>query len=341
MDEILDADSLRFSFALERCLKVYGDLQIAFTMQTVSTCFENGPYLQAQFLDDLFEIEITSNQFLEPKLTETGQRAIESFGWNAPNLKVDDTHPNYWLDFPNNPEGRMAAANLWTKTLMEVFIPPINTKYELAPLNRKAHDEVAKYLVPLGFPMQFTLFNFKREFHRVPLPERKPNRFIHERTAVSEISAPTNSTENGPLDPTPENFPQFFMPTGDYVRYLMRQAKTENTPDEGSKNQKPIPRRQNPDKPIKAARPKNPQAVRENYKGSPKLWAEQLSKILREALQLELSGEELIYLAKVRGSRQLERQISQLLNGTRWFEGLTLSDVELARLGIEKREEKK
>ena len=63
-----DKDWIRLVFALNWCLKDYDPT--AFTVQVKNPLYESGPYVQAQYLDDEIEIEITSNRYLDPPISE-------------------------------------------------------------------------------------------------------------------------------------------------------------------------------------------------------------------------------------------------------------------------------
>ena len=54
-----------------------------FTMQCNGGSYVHGPYVQAlQEHDNMVLIEVTSNKFLEPKLSKESQQKLQFLGWN-------------------------------------------------------------------------------------------------------------------------------------------------------------------------------------------------------------------------------------------------------------------
>jgi hypothetical protein len=85
-----DKDWIRLVFALNWCLKDYDP--IAFTVQVKNPLYESGPYVQAQYLDDEIEIEITSNRYLDPPISGFYVQRIILLGWNEPD---ENDHPDF------------------------------------------------------------------------------------------------------------------------------------------------------------------------------------------------------------------------------------------------------
>ena len=189
--------------ALEVCLDEYEPQ--AFTVQTKSKLFEFGPYVQAQYLDDEIEIEITSNQFLRPHISDFYIQRMEFLGWNLPD---ENDHPNFWLSIPNTPEAKKWAAKLWVRTLIMVFHLPLSTHFEMCGVNRKVHDEVGKHLKPFGRPMCFGMLPVAKTKPAELKSRKKPTVIRPKQKATYE---PPSDTPNA-LEPTAENFPDLFGP---------------------------------------------------------------------------------------------------------------------------------
>jgi len=197
-----DKDWIRLVFALNWCLKDYDP--IAFTVQVKNPIYESGPYVQAQYLDDEIEIEITSNRYLDPPISEFYVQRIILLGWNEPD---EDDHPNFWKVVPNTIEGRLEAATLWVRTLNLAFDVPVKSAFRFAPTNMNAYREIGKYLKNIGTPMNFTLYDV--------LADRK-NRAERVRRAQAyleaELEEERNPRKRPYLEPNAENFPDLFGP---------------------------------------------------------------------------------------------------------------------------------
>ena len=320
-----DGDFIRLMFALDSCLRMYGERDIAFTVQCKSQRFEFGPYVQAQFLDDFIEVEVTSNKYLNPTLNELGMRKMESLGWTAPDPDSENDHPNYWAEFPRTPEGMMQSAQLWVRTLLQVFAVPINTIFNISPINRAILDEVSKYLVPSGLPMNFALFDFRKQEWRRLIQPLEPNPYINETVPLS-----IEEVDRMLLEEFENDLRNIRIP----VKKVARDA-----PNKKPKAAKVLPG-QGP-KPI--ARPKRAvPAVRKqsSYKGTPADWADKISQVLRRGLVLKLQGTDLIRLATSMTDKQTIQQIRDLVYGVAWFKGLNFTEEQFNQLGVYPPEER-
>ncbi len=202
-----NSEWIRLVYGLKWCLDNYDP--VAFTMQADNSLFEFGPYVQAQYLEDTIEIEVTSNKYLRPGLSEFMIQRMEFLGWNLPD---DEDHPNFWISIPNTEEWREWAAKLWVRTLDLVFQIPRNTHFELAPFMPSAHWEVGKYLFHSRLPMHFTLF--KTQLAQVlsdaqsQTSGNETNGDEHVQTADSNAERPANPGDNS-LSPELENAVSF------------------------------------------------------------------------------------------------------------------------------------
>ena len=197
-----DKNWIRLVFALNWCLENYGPT--AFTVQSKSAKFENGPYVQAQYLDDEIEIEVTSNRYLNPKISEFYIQRMNMLGWNDPD---EDDHPNFWKVVPNTVEGRLEAATLWVRTLNLVFDLPVKSAFNFAPTHRKVYNEVGKYLKNIGTPMNFTLFDILADRRERAEQIKRAQSLLEAR--LEEERNPIKRTY---LEPNAENFPDLFEP---------------------------------------------------------------------------------------------------------------------------------
>ena len=198
---------MRLVNTFNACFDIYDG--VAFTVQTRSRAYEFGPYVQAQWLDDEIEIEITSNKFLNPPLDGFYEQRMEFLGWNAPD---DNDHPNYWIAIPNTPESKRWAAEQWVRTLRLVYKLSTLCQVEISPVNLKVHEKGSLYLFKIGRPMCF-------ELTRIARPKRNPNasqkkaRPLKPRPGKAPAqSDETPEPERTYLEPNAENFPDLFGP---------------------------------------------------------------------------------------------------------------------------------
>lgn len=105
--------------------------QQAWTVQTQSKDWDFGPYIQAQYVDDEIIAEITSNQFLQPQMSIHGEHRMQFLGWKKPS---GYEYPNWYKVVPNTIDGHEEIANLWLKTLLEVYGMDEKWRFEVAPL---------------------------------------------------------------------------------------------------------------------------------------------------------------------------------------------------------------
>ena len=315
-----DVDYIRLMFALDSCLRIYGKRDVAFTVQCHSALFEFGPYIQAQFLDDFIEVEITSNKYLNPTLTNLGMERMEALGWNAPDPDSENDHPNYWAEFPRTPEGLMQSAQLWVRTLKQVFDLPMNTRFNISPINRAILDEVSQYLVPVGLPMNFTLFDFRNAEWRKSIPPFRPNPYVN-------LNVPLNSEEAER---------KLYEDFDNELREIRSREKKVVT-DTPKKRPKIVKVPPSGDRPSAIAKPKKatvPARKKRSSEGTPVDWANNISQVLRRALELNLQGTDIIRLASTMTDKQTVMQIRDLVYGVAWFKGLNFTAEQLMRLGI-------
>ena len=105
--------------------------QQAWTVQTESKDWDFGPYIQAQYVDGEIIAEITGNKFLQPALSINGEHRLIFLGWKKPS---GYDYPNWYKVIPHTVEGHEQIANLWVKSLLEVYGMDEGWRFEVAPL---------------------------------------------------------------------------------------------------------------------------------------------------------------------------------------------------------------
>jgi hypothetical protein len=102
-----------------------------FTMQCSGGNYVHGPYVQAlQEHDNMVLIEVTSNRFLEPKLTKESQQKLQFLGWNQ---YVPDYMPNYARLINQQEKSPMEIAEMMVKALYFAYGVDITYEFEIGP----------------------------------------------------------------------------------------------------------------------------------------------------------------------------------------------------------------
>jgi hypothetical protein len=104
----------------------------SWTVQTHSRKWEFGPYLKAQYVGDRIYAEITSNNFLLPGLSPDAEGRLQFLGWHKPS-GLD--HPNWFIVVPHTVQGHETLANLWIRSLFEVYGLDPHWRFTVKPLS--------------------------------------------------------------------------------------------------------------------------------------------------------------------------------------------------------------
>ena len=109
-----------------------------FTLQTYGGAYVDGPYVQVlQEHDNILLIEASSNEFLNPKLDESGQQKMLFLGWR---FFPEKYLPNYAQFIDQSKSSPREIAEIMVKTLHFAYGVEETYGFEIGPKLEAARD---------------------------------------------------------------------------------------------------------------------------------------------------------------------------------------------------------
>lgn len=125
--------------ALVKVIATYIEQKVDhFTLQTYGGAYIDGPYVQAlQEHDNILLIEASSNEFLNPKLDESGQQKMLFLGWR---FFPEKYLPNYAQFIDQSKSSPREIAEIMVKTLHFAYGVDETYGFEIGPKLDAAGD---------------------------------------------------------------------------------------------------------------------------------------------------------------------------------------------------------
>lgn len=136
----------------------------AWTVQTESTTWEFGPYVQVQYVDDEVHAEITSNTYMRPKLSSEQEWMLHFLGWETYEDDMLEEYPNWTKIVPNTIDGHREVAELWVRSLIYIYGMDEKWRFRTGIVNPIFLNEWRRLMTPNRLPGVFQLKPFARRY---------------------------------------------------------------------------------------------------------------------------------------------------------------------------------